>query len=239
MLSSLGSGPMLGWSMPGCYWCERCCWWYSRLSTGPSWPGHHDNNDNNNNTRKFEWEIGYYLSGILRGKIGSTINGGLLRMDVSVHFWTLEVKHYMSLKRKPLVYFKTHQCASLVTGTNGSGSGRALLEGEKDMPKLWKWSSKRRGTTTAGSKKVRNVKSRVWLRVKCYKDTQSISSAHLFRHIPAVKWRLAAQLYLALNVCKQKTRKWQKRQGGKRRKTTKRRTGRKQQWAAAAEFCQM
>ena len=141
----------------------------------------------------------------------------------SVDFGTSTIKHYMSLRRKPLVNFETHRRAALYTGQKDSSINRALLERESDMPKLRKRSGKRRGvssSSTAASRKVRIVKGRVRLRVAGYNLTQSISPSHLIRHIPAVKVRLAAQRYLALH---KKGVGHRRRRGGKRRKSIKRR----------------
>ena len=121
-------------------------------------------------------------------------------------------------KRKPLVDFDSWNRAALANTTGDLVKEKAVLHGSEDMPKLRRRSGKR---GSGASKTVRVVKGRVKVRVQGI--TQSIAPAHLIRHIPAVRIRLAAQKYLNLN--KQKGGK--RRGTGKKRKTTKKRKSRR------------
>lgn len=121
-------------------------------------------------------------------------------------------------KRKPLVDFDTWNRATLSNTTGDLVKEKAVLHGSEDMPKVKRRTGKR---GSGASKKVRVVKGRVRVRVQGI--TQSIAPAHLIRHIPAARIRLAAQKYLNLNK-----HKGGKRRGkGKKRKTTKKRRSRR------------
>lgn len=129
----------------------------------------------------------------------------------------MHCQHCMS-KRKPLVDFDTWNRATLSNTTGDLVKEKAVLHGSEDMPKVKRRTGKR---GSGASKKVRVVKGRVRVRVQGI--TQSIAPAHLIRHIPAARIRLAAQKYLNLNK-----HKGGKRRGkGKKRKTTKKRRSRR------------
>jgi hypothetical protein len=122
-------------------------------------------------------------------------------------------------KRKPLVDFDSWNRAALANTTGDLVKEKAVLHGSEDMPKLRRRSGKR---GSGASKTVRVVKGRVKVRVQGI--TQSIAPAHLIRHIPAVRIRLAAQKYLNLN----KRKGGGKRRGkGRKKRTTKKRKSRR------------
>lgn len=114
--------------------------------------------------------------------------------------------------------FDTWNRATLSNTTSDLVKERAVLHGSEDMPKLRKRSGKRGSGT---SKKVRVVKGRVRVRVQGI--TQSIAPAHLIKHIPAGRIRIAAQKYLNLN----KRKGGKRRSKGRKRKTTKKRRSRR------------
>ena len=133
------------------------------------------------------------------------------------------------LGRRPLVSFER--------SVRGQGQRRASLEktsGGVFMPPLTRSrasSSRRRRTS---SKKVRLVNGRIRLRVPGYTGLQSLSPAHLVRHIGVSKLRLAAKKVLRLTKRasggpkrRKKTRRGKK--AGKKGKKGKKRRRRKAQ----------
>ena len=115
--------------------------------------------------------------------------------------------------RKPLVSFDS---------SGGEGKRRARLEGaaegqKRSMSPATRSRSRavpRRRTTAT----VRVVKGRVKLRVAGYTGVQSLSPAHLVRHIGSTKLRLAAKQVLRLTKKKSGLVRRRKSKGRRRKK---------------------
>lgn len=129
--------------------------------------------------------------------------------------------------RKPLVSYER----------SGGSERRARLEPAEErrdhMPAVTRSRSTTARRRRTSSKKVRVIKGRVKLRVAGYPGVQSLSPAHLVRHIPSSRLRVAAKKVLkqterATGKKKKKRRKGNK---GRNRKASKPRkaTGKRSQ----------
>ena len=112
----------------------------------------------------------------------------------------------MFTSRKPLVDFDTNNRASLA-------AAEADYTVSEDMVKA----TVRRRKRQRQGKGVRIVKGRVRVKVTGYNLLQNISPAHLIRHIPAARIRVAARQYLN-----------QRDGGGGNKRRSKKKSGRRQ-----------
>lgn len=127
------------------------------------------------------------------------------------------------LGRRPLVSFER--------SAKGEGRRRASLEKEEDnrgrvsMPVSTRSKQRKK---TLNSKKVRLVNGKIRLRVGGYTGLQSLSPAHLVRHIAVSKLRIAAKKVLRLTNKPEPKRRRKSRKGKKKSKKGKRKTKKKE-----------